>query len=325
LENNIKNKRINKSRCSIILLRWHKFVILIGIRKSVYNAFLLSAAVAVEKNWFIMSSGPYYKHEDTIVQREKSSASDSTASSDDLSEDDSAVGTALDGYSTTTVHTFKLHGNIHHSPDHGIVGEQQFAVSPPKNSKKRTMNEYKLDREKKMALLVQKKAELDLASKSMGRLPLSSNFASERKDQKKYTCNTCNEEIQVDCKCIRRSMRLYSEEINEGVQIIIKELHEARSHFKKTEDIKETRKKLKKMLRSNKTCDMHENKEGRLCYNCKLPSKQGCKCLRISARIPFYVWANDNMTESDLKQQLAQLFENKLRKKNRKIVNTEST
>jgi hypothetical protein len=261
-----------------------------------------------------MSSAPYCKHEDTTVQREKGSASDSTPS-DESSEDDSDVGT-LDGYSTTTVHTFlpRLPEHFHPSPrfNHGIVGEQQAAVSPL-NSKKRTMNEYKSDRETKMALLVQKKAELDRASMSMSRLPLSSTFASAKKEQKNYSCTTCRKEINVDCKCLRRSLRLYAdEEINEGLNLIIQELHEVRSHFKKTENIKQTRKKIKKISRIKKAC---YTSKGRLCYNCKLPSKEGCKCLKISTRIPFDVWANNNLTESDLKQKLFELFEIELRKK----------
>jgi hypothetical protein len=206
-----------------------------------------------------MSSAPYCKHEDTTVQREKGSASDSTPS-DESSEDDSDVGT-LDGYSTTTVHTFlpRLPEHFHPSPrfNHGIVGEQQAAVSPL-NSKKRTMNEYKSDRETKMALLVQKKAELDRASMSMSRLPLSSTFASAKKEQKNYSCTTCRKEINVDCKCLRRSLRLYAdEEINEGLNLI--RVTRSEESFQEDREYQTNKKKNKKNFKNQKGM-LHEQR-----------------------------------------------------------------
>lgn len=298
------------------MLCWHKNVILIGIRN---DAFLLVGTTGIEFFLCIMSSAPC-NHEDTTAQSEKASASDSTILSNESSEEDSDLGTALEDYSIHTIHTF-LPEYIDHSisSHHGIIGKQQIAVSSPENSKKRAMssremkNEYRSDREMRMKLYYQKKVELDRGSISMGTLPSSSTtFASTKTEQRNYACTTCKKVIKVDCSCLRRSLRLHAlEEMHDGLALVAEELHEMRSFFKKTQSIKRTREKLKKMIRSKASC-LNENKEGRLCYNCNLPITGGCKCFKISTRIPFDLWANDSLTKSDLKQQLSVLFENKV-------------
>jgi hypothetical protein len=199
-----------------------------------------------------------------------------------------------------------------------LKDEQHVAVSTSKHSRQLAIEEYKENKKKKMNLLERKRAELDNAHMLPYR-PSSGNKIEENQ-QKQYTCKVCKKTIKTECNCLSRSLRLYTcnhEELQKGVDLVIDEVSKVRKVYSREKSMKRVKDKLRKQNRANEKLNKQDD-GNHTCYNCKLPitsNTETCKCCVISTRIPFNIWADENLEGLDLKQQLTALFENELQRK----------